>query len=335
MTDNLFNPPKKQRLAVALSVLMASLFVGYGLWLSYRPQPGFVQGMADADSLKVSAKIGARLAELYVKEGERVTLGQALFRLDSPEVEAKYAQAKAAVDAAEAQANKAQDGARSEQIRAAEANYERAKTSSDLARITADRLNGLFQDGVVSRQNRDEALAQAQAAQALTAAAKAQLDEAQSGARKQDKDAANAQVRQAQAVLAEVKAARAETLGMAPASGEVAKRLADVGELVPAGYPVFTLVDIDNMWVSMALREEQFLGMKIGAQIQADVPALGLSNVAFEVFYISPAADFATWRATRQSAGYDVKSFEVRSRPVTKLDGFRPGMSVLFHWPVQ
>jgi HlyD family secretion protein len=107
----------------------------------------------------------------------------------------------------------------------------------------------------------------------------------------------------------------------------------DVGELVPAGYPVFALVDIDRMWVSLNLLENQFGGIQLGRQLRGDIPALGLEAVRFDVYFISPAGDFATWRSTRQSSGYDVKSFEVRVRPLQRIDGFRPGMSVLFAWP--
>ncbi len=321
------------RLLLLLAVSLALAVVLVGLWLAFRTTTGLVQGMADADAIKVSAKIPARIAELHVSEGERVTAGQRLFTLGSPEVEAKLRQATAMLDAARAQADKATEGARTEQIRAAEANWQRAKTASDLARTTATRLDRLHNEGVISRQQRDEALAQASAAEALTKAARAQYDEALAGARREDRDAADAQVRQAEAAVAEVTAARNETLGVAPASGEVSKRLADVGELVPAGYPVFTLVDIDNMWVSFTLREDQFSGVNMGSVIKGDIPALGLTGVDFAVYFINPAGDFATWRATRQSAGYDVKSFEVRARPVTPVANFRPGMSVLFPWP--
>lgn len=327
------NPSISKRGLIRALIAFFVLVVALGLYLSLFAKEDLVQGMADADTLKVSAKISARVAELKAFEGQRVSIGQELFRLDSPEVEAKYQQALAAVEAAQAVANKAEDGARAEQVRAAQANWKRAQTASDLSRSTATRLERLYQEGVVSRQQRDEAVAQAQANEALTAAAKAQLDEAQSGARQQDKDAAAAQVRQAQGVLAEVEAARLEVLGMAPATGEVSKRLADVGELVPAGYPVFTLVDIDHMWVSFNLREDQFNQLKIGAVLEGDIPALKLKNTEFEVYYISPRGEFATWKATRQSVGYDIRSFEVRARPIAPIDGFRPGMSVLFAWP--
>jgi HlyD family secretion protein len=321
------------RAVLVIAVFIAVSIVGFGLWLGLRPEPGLIQGMADADSVKVSAKITARIAQLHVREGDRVDAGQQLFTLDSPEVDAKLNQANALLDAAKALAAKAEEGARSEQIQAAEANWQRAKAASDLARSTATRLERLHNEGAISRQQRDEALAKANADEALTAAARAQYDEAMAGARREDIDAADAQVRQAEAAVAEVNIARNEILGTAPAAGEVSKRLADVGELVPAGYPVFTLIDIDNMWVSFTLREDQFSSVTMGSVLKADIPALALTNVDFQVYFISPAGEFATWRATRQSAGYDVRSFEVRARPVQTLANFRPGMSVLFAWP--
>lgn len=318
---------------IALLVLFSLSMVGLGVYYSLYDKQDMVQGMADADTLKVSAKISARVAELYVYEGDKVATGQALFRLDSPEVEAKYRQALAAVEAAQAMVNKAEDGARVEQIQAAEANWQRAQAAAELSQTTAARLDRLYQEGVVSRQQRDEARAQANANAALSKAAKAQYDEAMAGAREQDKAAAFAQLQQAQGVLAEVEAARKEVLGLAPAGGEVSKRLADIGELVPAAYPVFTLVDSDHLWVSFNLREDQFNQLHKGQTLLGDIPALALKGIEFSVYYISPRAEFATWRATRQSVGYDVKSFEVRVRPINAIENFRPGMSVLFAWP--
>jgi HlyD family secretion protein len=107
--------------------------------------------------------------------------------------------------------------------------------------------------------------------------------------------------------------------------------MADPGELVPAGYPVFTLVDIDRMWVAMNLRESQMQGLKVGSKLRQRAGAR--AGREFEVYFINPAGDYATWRTTRQSSGYDVRSFEVRVRPVRRIEGFRPGMSVLFAWP--
>jgi len=324
-------PPKKRKVGILIGLLLAIVVV-VGLWLAWRTPAEQLQGMADADTINVAAKITARLAELKVREGDRVTAGQVLFVLDSPEVAAKEQQAQGALEAARAVADKADEGARSEDIRAAQANWKRAEAGATLADATYQRVQNLFNEGVMTRQKRDEALAQARSSRELSNAARAQYDQALAGARDQDKRAAQGQVRQAQGAVAEVDAARDEINGRAPMAGEINKRMSDIGELVPAGYPVFTLVDIDRMWVSVNLRESQMRGLKVGTRLRGNVPALDRA-AEFEVYFINPAGDYATWRATRQSSGYDVRSFEIRLRPVAPVEGFRPGMSVLFGWP--
>jgi HlyD family secretion protein len=316
---------------VALA-LVAVVLLG-GLWLAFRNPADLVQGMADADSINVAAKVTARVAALRVAEGERVEAGQLLFELDSPEVAARQRQADAVLAAAQAQSDKAEEGARREDIRAAEAQWRRAQAGSELARTTSLRLDRLHAEGVDSRQRRDEARVTAIDAEQQARAARALYDQALAGTREQDRRAAQAQVLQAEGAVAEVQAAGDEVHGRAPVAGEVSKRMADVGELVPAGYPVFTLVDLDRVWVAFHLREDQFAGLAVGQRLRGAIPALEQEDVAFEVYYISPAGDFATWRATRQSSGYDVRSFEVRVRPVAHVPGLRPGMSVLFAWP--
>ena len=325
-------PPPKKRKAGILIALVLAIVVVVGLWLAWRTPAEQLQGMADADTINVAAKITARLAELKVREGDRVTAGQVLFVLDSPEVAAKEQQAQGALEAARAVADKADEGARSEDIRAAQANWKRAEAGATLADATYQRVQNLFNEGVMTRQKRDEALAQARSSRELSNAARAQYDQALAGARDQDKRAAQGQVRQAQGAVAEVDAARDEVNGRAPMAGEINKRMSDIGELVPAGYPVFTLVDIDRMWVSVNLRESQMRGLKVGTRLRGNVPALD-RDAEFEVYFINPAGDYATWRATRQSSGYDVRSFEIRLRPVAPIEGFRTGMSVLFGWP--
>lgn len=321
----------RRRLPSIVAVVAVIVIAG-GLWQAARKPEDLVQGTADADTIKVSAKITARIARLHVREGDTVQPGQLLFELDSPEVQAKGRQAGALLDAARAQAAKADEGARREDIRAAAANWKRATAAAELARATYRRVDNLYREGVITLQKRDEALAQQRSADEAAAAARAQYDLALAGTRSQDKLAAQAQVRQAEGGVAEVGAAQAEVRGLAPSGGEVNKRLADIGELVPAGYPVFTLIDLNNTWVAFYLREEQFAGTRIGQHLRGRIPALG-GDGEFEVYFINPAGDFATWRATRQSAGYDIKSFEVRARPVRPIAGFRPGMSVLFAWP--
>jgi HlyD family secretion protein len=322
----------RSRVRRFIPLLVVVLVIG-GLVLAARPSPDIVQAMADGDDISVSGKVTARISHLLVREGDHVSAGQILFDLESPEVDARKRQATAVLDEARAQQSKAAEGTRSEVIRAAQADWQRAVAAADLAQSTSRRTDSLFREGVVTQQRYEEAQAQARSAVQTTVAARARYDEAVTGARRQDRDAANAQVRQAEGAVAEVQAAANELQGRAPINGEVSKKLADLGELVPAGYPVFTLVNMDSLWVAMHLREDQFSGVRIGATFRGDIPALAMKDVPFKVYFIGAEGDFATWRATRQSSGYDVKSFEVRVRPSRRVANLRPGMSVLFRWP--
>ena len=319
-------------LAMAAGLAVLAL-VGWGLWQGSRPQPEQLQGMLEARETDVALKITGRIAEVAVQEGQKVERGALLVKVDSPEVAAKLAQATGARDAAEAVAEKARYGARGEEIRMARAQWERAVVAQDLAAKGFQRADNLFKEGLLAAQRRDEAEANLRAAEGQTRAAKAQLDMAEAGARREDQAAAAAQARQVAGVVQEVEAARAETELRSPIGGEVAKVLAKVGELSPAGVPVVTLVDLADHWALFNVREDRLSAFAVGQEFEAVVPALGPQPVRFKVTGSSPLPDFATWRATRSGAGYDLRSFEVKARPVQPLAGMRPGMSVLVSLP--
>lgn len=320
-------------MVVSVLVILAVSIVLGATWLAGRPVAPLQQGIADADEIKVAAKITGRIGAFTVREGDRVEAGQALYTIDSPELNARRRQAEAALAAAQAMLDKAEGGARSEEITAARAQWERAEAGAVLARTTYARMRNLFEEGVISRQQHDEAEANSLAATAQAKAARAQYEQALEGAREEDQRAAASQVRQAEAAVAEVEAMLEETHIRAPLAGLVNERLVDPGELVPAGYPALTLLDPASTWVGLYVREDRFAGWRIGTVLEGEIPALDLEGASFEVYFISPAGDFATWRATRASDGYDIRAFELRLRPVEPIPDLRPGMSVLFGDP--
>lgn len=332
--DDAAPPPPRRRISkpIVIGGLIAAL-LALGLWLSYRPVPDQLQGMVDAREIRITSKVTGRIERFFVDEGQPVRSGQLLYSLTSPEVAAKSEQAHGALASAQAVENKTEEGARREEVRAAEAQWRRAQAAADLAEETAGRTGRLHDQGVISGQKADEARTNAIASRESARAARAQYDAALAGARPQDRAAASGQVRQAQGAVAEVEAAAAETKIYAPADGEIGRRLAQPGELVPQGFPVFTLTQVQDPWVTLTVREDQLRGLRRGVTIKGAVPALGTRSAAFRVEFVAPAGDFATWRATRQSRGFDIKSFEVRAAPVQKIEGLRPGMTVLFDWP--
>jgi len=303
-------------------------FVVWGLYAAYQPQRLPLQGQMDAQEVNVSSKVAGRVGELYVRLGQTVPKGEVLFRLTSPEIDAKIAQATAATQAAQAVASKAEDGARPEEVRAARANWERAQTGAGIARTTYERVNNMFVEGVIARQKRDEAEAQWRSSEQLATAARAQYDMAVKGARPEDKAAAAAQARQAGAVLSEAQVALSETTIAAPLAGQVSKIQIQAGELAPQGFPVITLVNLDDAWAVLQVREDEMGAFTMGSTHAANVPALK-QQISFKVSSIAVMPDFATWRAARPG-GTDLRTFEIRLRPAIRVAGLRPGMSVVF-----
>jgi len=304
-------------------------FVIYGLYLANRPVVAPLQGQVDARYIDISPKIIGRIAELHVREGDDVKPGDLLVTLDSPEVQAKLEEAEAGHAAAAARQQLLDVGTRQEEIRTARANWESSVSAATLAETTFKRINALYEDGLVSQQRNDEVETAFHSALDVANAARAQYDLTLNGFRQEERLAAAEVTRGAGAAVEEVGALAADTSLKSPISGEVDKVVLHRGELAPPGFPIISLVNLDDAWAVFNLREDELAGIKIDTQISGRVPALGNRSVTFSVYYISPKGEYATWRATRQSSGYDIKTFEVRARPVEKVDGLRPGMSVL------
>ena len=329
----------RSRIRTAFSVLswvVLAAVAAAGLWAFVRtwqrvsqPPPQIIQGQVEATEIDVSSKIPGRLGSIAVVEGSVVARGDLVATLDSPEIEARLAQAEAARAAAAAQRDKANRGAREEEIRAAEANWRRAREAAVLAETTFRRVERLARDGVAPTQRRDEAETVWKSAREAEAAAKAVLDMAVSGARTEDKAAAAAVVNVADGTIAEVRSYLRETAVRAPAAGEVYRRNLEPGEMVSAGLPIVTLVDLADVWATFHLREDRLRGLTVGSTVSIEIPALGGRRADFKVSYLAPEADYATWRPTTAQGGFDVKTFEVRARPVKPVEGMRPGMSAI------
>lgn len=329
-------PPRRSRLRRGLGVLLllaVLAFLVWGLVQAARPAPDQLQGVVDTDQINLSTRVLSRVERLMAREGDQVRAGQTLALLSSPELEASNAQAQATLSGAEAVQARAENGDRPQDIASLRANWLSTAAQADLAAVNARRADNLFAEGVISAQRRDNADAARDSAAQLAQAAREQYRKALAGTRVEDKRLASSQVDAARAGLQGTRSLVDETRLIAPVSGEIDKRFANPGELFATGVPLFTLIDLNDLWVAVNLREDEFHSLRMGQVLHGSVPALDLKNVAFRVYYISPQGDFATWRSTRQSKGYDVRSFDVRARPVRPVPRLRPGMSVLFPWP--
>ena len=287
-----------------------------------------IQGEIEVTEYRVSSKVPGRILELRVKEGDYVKVGDTLAILDAPEVEAKMTQAQSVQNAAAAMSEMAQNGARHQQIQGAYELWQQATAGLEIAKKSYERVQRLYDEGVMSAQKRDEALAQYKALEAQAKAAKSQYDMAVEGARKEEKKAAAAQVNQAQGAVQEVKSYKRELVQTAQMEGEVSTVFPKVGELVGTGSPIMSISVINDMWGTFNVREDLLKGMKVGSEITAYSPAFD-KDIKLKVFYIKDQGSYAVWKATKSNGQYDLKTFEVKARPVEKVDGLRPGMSLI------
>jgi len=314
---------------IALGVfIVVVLIVGLIGHLTIGNEKEVIQGQIEVEEYRVSSKVPSRVLRLCVKEGQYVHVGDTLAILDAPEIEAKAHQASGAEDAASAMSDMAKAGARKEQIQGAYELWQQAKAGLEIAKKSYDRVQRLFDEGVLSEQKRDEAYAQYKAYEAQEKAAKSQYDMAQNGARREEKMAAQAQVRRAQGAVEEVNSYRRETIQIAQAEGEVSTIYPKVGELIGAGSPIMTISIINDIWGTFNLREDQLKGMKQGDTFKAYLPAFD-KEIDMKVTSIKDEGSYATWKATKSNGQYDMKTFEVKATPVKKFDGLRPGMSVV------
>lgn len=295
----------------------------------YKPEEVIIQGEADVREIRISGKIPGRISSFLVKEGDLVKAGDTLAFLDSPELTAKKEQAVAAKNAAMAQERKALRGARSEVITGAYELWQKAEAGSEIAKKSFDRVQRLYEKGVLPAQKRDEAEAQYKAGLATARAAKSQYDMAVNGAEAEDREAAVALVDRARGAVQEVEAYLGETVLVAPADGEVSEIFAERGELVGAGAPVMNLIDLNDMWFVFQVRED-FLGdLQKGKSISVVIPALQNRKVTLHIDQIKALASYATWKATKSTGQFDAKTFEVKARTMERIHDLRPGMSAL------
>ena len=311
--------------ALIMIILVVSL-VGYFV---SRPADLVIQGEAEATEYRVSGKIPGRIEELRAVEGQEVHKGDTLVVIDSPEVRSGLAEARAARAAASAQLKKARNGARQEQITGAYELWQQAIVQEEVLAKSFERIKKLKEEKVVADQKYDEVEAQYRAAQAQCKAAKSQYDMALSGARSEDKEAAAALVQRADAAFIKIDSYLDEIHLTSPADGVISDIYPKVGELVGQGAPIMTVQDLSDMWFTFNIREDRLHSLQKGEKVRLTVPALDGREVMATVYYIAVRESYATWKATKEIGEYDTRTFEVRARPDSPVEGLLPGMSVI------
>lgn len=317
-------------IVVCTSIIMAVIAIVVTVGLCIPEEEEVIQGQAETSDYRVSSKIPARVLEIRVAEGDNVRRGDTLVILEAPDIQAKLAQAEAAYKAAQAVEQKARTGARREQIQSAYEVWQKAIAGREVAEKTYNRVNRLYENGVMAEQKRDEALANYRAMQASENAARSQYDMAVNGSRHEDINAASAQVSRAEGAVSEVSSYIDETVLLASADGVVTEIFPETGELVGSGAPIMNVAKTDDFWFTFNVREDMLPGLGVGQEVEVYVPAYD-RNVNVKVTRIKDVGSFATWKATKALDKFDLKTFEVQAYPSdpSQLPGIRGGMSAI------
>ena len=316
---------------IAAAICIVALVLILSVYFISRPKQLLLQGVADAAEIRISSRVPGRVDNIFVHEGETVQAGQLLITIDAPDLRAKAAQADAAKKAANAQKQKTEKGARKEEIDAVYNLWQKAIVGERISRQTFERVKKLYEDGVVSAQQMDEAQAKYDAAKKDALAAKAQYKIATDGTRIEDKKAANALAQQAQGAVDEVESYLEDTTLSSPIDGEISSIILSQGELAGQGTPLITITNMNDIYFVFNIREDLMPNIEMGKIIEADIPAIDENKHQLKITYISPRGDFAAWSATKAAGQFDLRTFEVRAKPVNNIKNLRPGMSAIFY----
>ena len=233
---------------------------------------------------------------------------------------------------AEAQLANINVGTRAEVIAARKAALERAQASVVLAQKTYDRVSQLAEHGNAPLARLDQATDTLHESQRAVDQAKSAYEQAVNGYTKEEHEIAAANVKKAIADIAAVQSIIDQMVVYAPVASQVYQRNVEPGEYVSPGVPLMTLIDLDDMWIHFDLREDLVKTLKVGDRFDVRIPALADRRITVEVKLIATKGEYASWRATRATGDFDLRTFSIRAYPVDKVPELRPGMSAYLDW---
>ena len=312
--------------------IVAAAVVALSVFYLLRPVPLLVQGEADATRLDIAARVDGRVREIPVSRGQNVPAGAVLVQIDNPETLAKYEQMKAAMAVAEAQLANVLVGTRVEVIAARKAELERAQAGLVLAQKTFDRTNTLTLQGNAPQARLDQMTDTLHESERVVDQAKSAYEEAVNGNTKEERAITRANVEKANADIQSVQSIVDQLRVYAPVASQVYQRNVEPGEYVSPGVPLVTLIDLADVWIHFDLREDLVKGLKVGDRFDVRIPALADRRVTVEVKLIATKGEYASWRATRATGDFDLRTFSIRAYPVQPVPELRPGMSAYLDW---
>jgi HlyD family secretion protein len=324
--------PATNRIPSIIVAVVIAAVAALSIWLLVRGEPLLVQGEVDATRLDIAARVDGRVGEVPVVRGQNVDANAVLVRIDNPETLAKHEQAVAAKVVADAQLANINVGTRPEIIAARKAALDRAQAALVLAQKTYERVRQLAEHGNAPQARLDQATDSLHAAERAVDQARSAYEQAVNGYTREERAIAAANVGKALADIKAVQSIIDQMVVYAPVASQIYQRNVEPGEYVSPGVPLVTLVDLNDLWVHFDLREDLVKTLKVGDRFDVRVPALGDRRIPVEVRLIATKGEYASWRATRATGDFDLRTFSIRAYPVEKVPELRPGMSAYMDW---
>jgi HlyD family secretion protein len=325
--------PASNRVPSIIVAVVIAAVASLSIYYLVRGQPLLVQGEVDATRFDIAARVDGRVGEIPVTRGQNVAANAVLVRIDNPETIAKHEQALAAKVVADAQLANINVGTRAEVIAARKAAVERAQAALVLAQKTYERVRQLAAQANAPQARLDQMTDSLHEAERAVDQAKSAHEQAVNGYTREEREIAAANVGKALADINAVQSIIDQMVVYAPVASQVYQRNVEPGEYVSPGVPLVTLVDLNDLWIHFDLREDLVKTLKVGDRFDVRIPALGDRRITVEVKLIATKGEYASWRATRATGDFDLRTFSIRAYPVDKVPELRPGMSAYLDWP--
>jgi HlyD family secretion protein len=311
---------KRLSLIVAIMAVIAMVII---IYFVNQPNTIILQGEVESNRVDVAARVQGRVIQFNYDVGDNVKQGDILLNLSNPALLAQLATSEAQLKVAMASRDNTYS-TRPETIDLQKAQLDKAKSDLLLAQTSYERINRLVKNGTVSKQNYDESFNQYQAAIKAHEAAKANLALAENGSSVEQK--------QSKAALEQVNADVNELTLVSPINGQITTRVAEVGQLYSPGTPLYSIIDLNDIWFTFNIREDLLGDLKVGDTFKVKVPALNNQVIDVKVTVLNALGQYANWQATKATGDFDLKTFEMRAKPINQVPGLRPGMSVTTKW---
>ena len=285
----------KKRVKILVPIIVLALIAGGYLFYAKRqinPNQIQVSGNIETTTVATGFKIAGHVAQRMVDEGESVQKGQLIASLETADIQLEVANAKAQLLAAQVTFSRLSNGARSQEILAAQAAERSAEADKQNAAVEYQRMQQLFIDSAISAQDRDRSRTAYKMASARADQVAQQLSLVLEGPRREEIELAAAKVEQAkqQRELAKTKLTYARIA--APLDGVVLSKNIEAGEYVSPGTPVVTIGDLNQVWLKAYISETDLGKVKLGQKVSVTTDTYHGKTYSGKISFIASEAEF-------------------------------------------